>query len=120
MRNLTAKNAVISLSLAALILIASCNSFTKTQKGVAIGAGSGAVIGGLIGHAAGSTALGAIIGGAVGGTAGCLIGHKMDKQAAEIKQTVPGSTVTREGEGIIVKFDSGILFDIDKTDVKPA
>jgi outer membrane protein OmpA-like peptidoglycan-associated protein len=43
----------------------------------------------------------------------------MDKQAAEIKQTVPGATVTREGEGIIVKFDSGILFDVDKADIKP-
>ena len=43
----------------------------------------------------------------------------MDKQAAEIKQTVPGATVTREGEGILVKFDSGILFDVDKTVVKP-
>jgi outer membrane protein OmpA-like peptidoglycan-associated protein len=120
MRNLRTKIATLSISLATIsILISGCNSFTKTQKGAAIGAGGGAVLGGLIGRAAGSTALGAIIGGAVGGTAGGLIGHKMDKQAAEIKQTVPGATVTREGEGIIVKFDSGILFDIDKTDVKP-
>jgi len=43
----------------------------------------------------------------------------MDKQAAEIKNTVPGATVERAGEGIIVKFDSGILFDIDKTGLKP-
>jgi outer membrane protein OmpA-like peptidoglycan-associated protein len=43
----------------------------------------------------------------------------MDRQAAEIKQTVPGATVTRSGEGIVVKFDSGILFDPDKTDLKP-
>ncbi|MEO6149006.1 MAG: OmpA family protein, partial [Mucilaginibacter sp.] len=35
-------------------------------------------------------------------------------------QTVPGATVTREGEGIIVKFDSGILFDVDKTALKSA
>jgi outer membrane protein OmpA-like peptidoglycan-associated protein len=33
---------------------------------------------------------------------------------------VPGATVTRAGEGILVKFDSGILFDVDKTDLKPA
>ncbi len=96
-----------------------CSSFTKTEKGAAIGAAGGGVIGGLIGHAAGNTAIGALLGGAVGGTAGGLIGHKMDKQAAEIKQTVPGATVTREGEGILVKFDSGILFDIDKTNLKP-
>jgi outer membrane protein OmpA-like peptidoglycan-associated protein len=120
MKKLKTKIATVSISLAITsILISGCNSFTKTEKGAAIGAGGGGVIGAFIGKAAGNTALGAIIGGAVGGTAGALIGHKMDKQAAEIKQTVPGATVTREGEGIIVKFDSGILFDIDKTDVKP-
>lgn len=120
MKNLKTKTAVIGISLAtASILFSGCSSFTKTEKGAAIGAGGGGVIGAFIGKAAGNTALGAIIGGAVGGTAGALIGHKMDKQAAEIKQTVPGATVTREGEGILVKFDSGILFDIDKTFVKP-
>lgn len=44
----------------------------------------------------------------------------MDRQANEIKQTVPGATVVRQGEGIIVKFDSGILFDVDKTALKTA
>jgi len=116
-RSIAAKGVGFAL----IVLIAtSCNSFTKTQKGAAIGAGAGGVIGAFIGKSAGNTALGAIIGGAVGGTAGALIGKKMDKQAAEIKQTVPGATVTREGEGIVVKFDSGILFDIDRTDLKPA
>lgn len=120
MKNLKIKIATLGISLAtAIILFPGCSSFTKTEKGAAIGAGGGGVIGAFIGKAAGNTALGAIIGGAVGGTAGALIGHKMDKQAAEIKQTVPGATVTREGEGILVKFDSGILFDIDKTAVKP-
>lgn len=99
---------------------AACHSVNKTQKGAAIGAGTGGIIGAFIGKSAGNTALGAIIGGAVGGTAGAFIGRNMDRQAAEIKQTVPGATVIREGEGIIVKFDSGILFDVDKTDIKPA
>lgn len=120
MKNMKIKIATLGISFAtASILFSGCSSFTKTEKGAAIGAGGGGVIGAFIGKAAGNTALGAIIGGAVGGTAGALIGHKMDKQAAEIKQTVPGATVTREGEGILVKFDSGILFDIDKTNVKP-
>ena len=100
-------------------LFINCHSLNKSRKGAAIGAGTGGVIGAFIGKSAGNTALGAIIGGAVGGTAGAFIGHNMDKQAAEIKQTVPGATVSREGEGIIVKFDSGILFYIDKTDIKP-
>lgn len=113
--------AVLSLAIAVLITLGTgCDSFTKTQKGAAIGVGAGGTVGALIGHAAGNTALGAIIGGAVGGTAGAFIGKKMDRQAAEIKQTVPGATVTRAGEGIVVNFDSGILFDIDKSDLKPA
>ncbi|WPU94598.1 OmpA family protein [Mucilaginibacter sabulilitoris] len=121
MKTLKIKVATLSLALATLgILGTSCNSLTKTQKGAAIGAGAGGTVGAFIGKAAGNTALGAIIGGAVGGTAGAFIGRNMDRQAAEIKQTVPGATVTREGEGILVKFDSGILFDTDKSDLKPA
>lgn len=98
----------------------STHKHNKAQKGAAIGAGTGGIVGAFIGKSAGNTALGAIIGGAVGGTAGAFIGRNMDKQAAEIKQTVPGATVTREGEGIIVKFDSGILFDVNKENIKPA
>lgn len=121
MKNSRTKVATIAISLAtASVLFAGCSSFTKTEKGAAIGAGGGGLLGALVGKAAGNTALGALVGGAVGGTAGALIGHKMDKQAAEIKQTVPGATVSRQGEGILVKFDSGILFDVDKTVVKPA
>ncbi len=121
MTNLKLKVVICSIAITiACIINVGCKSLNKTQKGAAIGAGTGSVIGGFIGKSAGNTALGAIIGGAVGGTAGAFIGHRMDKQAAEIKQTVPGATVTREGEGIIVKFDSGILFDFDKTDIKPA
>jgi len=118
---------IINLKLAAfsvacamgLIVATSCNSLTKTQKGTAIGAGAGGTIGAIIGRKAGNTALGAIIGGAIGGTAGAFIGRNMDRQAAQIKQTVPGAEVVREGEGIIVKFSSGILFDIDKTALQP-
>jgi outer membrane protein OmpA-like peptidoglycan-associated protein len=121
MKTLKIRIATLSLALAtAGILGSGCNSLTKTQKGAAIGAGAGGTVGAFIGKAAGNTALGAIIGGAVGGTAGAFIGRNMDRQAAEIKQTVPGATVTREGEGILVKFDSGILFDTDKADLKPA
>ena len=117
MRKLLTRGALCCL---AVFIITGCHSVNKTQKGAAIGAGTGGIIGAFIGKSAGNTALGAIIGGAVGGTAGAFIGKNMDRQAAEIKQTVPGATVVREGEGIIVKFDSGILFDVDKTDIKPA
>jgi outer membrane protein OmpA-like peptidoglycan-associated protein len=121
MKTLNVKIATLSIALAtAAMLGTGCNSLTKTQKGAAIGAGAGGTIGALIGKRAGNTAIGAIIGGALGGTAGAFIGRNMDRQAAEIKNTVPGAEVQREGEGIIVKFSSGILFDIDKAEMKPA
>ncbi|GAA4783328.1 OmpA family protein [Olivibacter ginsenosidimutans] len=91
----------------------------NTQKGAGIGAVGGAGLGALIGHKAGNTAVGAIVGGALGGVAGGLIGKKMDKQAAEIERTVDGAEVVKAGEGIIVKFDSGILFGFDQTTLQP-
>ncbi|PJJ83492.1 OmpA family protein [Mucilaginibacter auburnensis] len=121
MKTYNFKVATIGLAMtAAAFMGTGCSSWNKTQKGAAIGAGAGGAIGAVIGKSAGNTALGAIIGGAVGGTAGALIGRRMDKQAAEIKQTVPGATVIRDGEGILVKFDSGILFDTDKAALKSA
>ncbi|OKS89102.1 OmpA family protein [Mucilaginibacter polytrichastri] len=120
MKTLNIKTTFLGLLIALACMInAGCDSLTKTQKGAGIGAVGGGTIGALIGRATGHTALGAIIGGAVGGTAGAFIGRKMDRQAAEIKQNVPGATVEREGEGIVVKFDAGILFDVDKTALKP-
>nr|WP_199156831.1 OmpA family protein [Pedobacter sp. ASV2] len=109
----------IGLAIGAMAL-QSCDSLTKTQKGAGIGAAAGGVLGALIGKKAGNTAVGALIGGAIGGTAGAFIGRRMDRQAAEIQKAIPNAEVIREGEGIIVKFDSGILFDFDKTALKDA
>ncbi|MFB5945434.1 OmpA family protein [Albibacterium profundi] len=118
--NISKKISVFGIALAtATMVFSSCSSLTNTQKGVGIGAGAGAGIGAIIGNKAGNTAAGAVIGGAIGGVAGGLIGKKMDKQAAEIENTVEGAEVIKAGEGIIVKFDSGILFDFDKSDLKP-
>ncbi|QYA26434.1 OmpA family protein [Gramella sp. MT6] len=91
------------------------------QKGAVIGATGGAVIGGVIGNNTGdgNTALGSIIGGVVGGAAGAIIGDRMDKQAKEIEQEIPGAEVERVGEGINVTFDekSGVYFDTEKYNI---
>ncbi len=92
----------------------------NAQRGLVFGAAGGAVLGGVIGKVAGSTAKGAIIGAAVGGAAGAIIGDQMDRQAGELRQHVPGATVERVGEGIQVTFESGLLYDFDSDDVKPA
>lgn len=108
----------IFLSIAAFgILISSCKNMNKSQKGAAIGAGGGAAVGAVIGKAAGNTALGAIVGATVGGVTGAVIGRKMDKQAEEIKNEVPGAKVERVEEGIIVEFNNKILFGFDKADL---
>lgn len=101
-----------------LFYLLGCNSLSKSQKGVLIGAGAGGAVGAGVGKAAGNTALGAILGATVGGVAGGVIGKRMDKQAQEIEQ-IPGAEVKRVGEGINVTFDSGVLFDIDKSTVSP-
>jgi outer membrane protein OmpA-like peptidoglycan-associated protein len=108
----------IVLGVATLAMLSTgCKSWNKSQKGAAIGAGGGAVVGGVIGKVSGNTALGAIIGATVGGATGAVIGHKMDKQAAEIKNEVPGAKVERVEEGIVVEFNSAVLFATNKYDL---
>ena len=104
---------------AAVVALNACASLNNKEKGGIIGATGGAVVGGAIGNANGSTAKGAILGAVVGGAAGMIIGHQMDKQAAELKQNIPGAVVERVGEGIQVTFDSGLLFDFDSDVVRP-
>jgi outer membrane protein OmpA-like peptidoglycan-associated protein len=90
-----------------------CSSMSKEQKGAIIGAAGGAAGGAVIGRATGSTARGAIIGAVVGGVAGAIIGRKMDQQARELEQNIPGAIVERVGEGIQITFPSGVLFAFD-------
>ncbi|HEX6938691.1 MAG TPA: OmpA family protein [Longimicrobiales bacterium] len=98
---------------------AGCAQMSNMQKGAVLGAAGGAAVGAAVGKATGSTARGAIIGAAVGGAAGAIIGRRMDRQAEELAKSIPGATVQRVGEGIVVTFDSGILFDFDQAALKP-
>jgi len=109
---------VVLLVAGASLATSACASLNNKEKGGIIGATSGAVIGGAIGKANGSTAKGAILGATIGGAAGMIIGHQMDKQAAELKQNIPGAIVERVGEGIQVTFASGLLFDFDSDVVR--
>lgn len=119
MRKQFIKNAAILTLVTMTIILPGCG-WNKTQKGAAIGVGTGAALGGYIGSRSNNTALGAIIGAAVGGATGAVIGKYMDKQAEELQRDLKNAKVERVGEGIKITFDSGILFDIDKYDLKPA
>jgi outer membrane protein OmpA-like peptidoglycan-associated protein len=113
------KSIVISLIGFLVIAAAGCASWSKSQKGAAIGGAAGAVVGGIIGKQSDHTAEGAILGAAVGGIAGGIIGKYMDDQAAEMNRDLEGAKVERVGEGIKVTFESGILFDFDSSALRP-
>ncbi len=85
---------------------------SKTAKGAVIGGAAGAGVG-----AATGVKKGAVIGGAAGVVVGGLIGHYMDEQEKKL-QTVEGAKVERDGDILKVVFDSAILFDSDKSDLK--
>lgn len=113
------------LALAAVVVsgmlgLGGCAGWGQREKGAVIGAGAGAAVGAAVGSQVGSTAKGAIVGAAVGGTAGAIIGHQMDQQAKSLDDDLEGATVERVGEGIVVTFDSGLLFDFDRADLRPA
>jgi len=110
--------AIVTMAVLLTLGLQGCAS--RTAKGAAIGAAGGAAAGALIGKAAGSTAKGAIIGAAAGGAAGAIIGRQMDQQAEELAKSLPNATVERVGEGILVTFESGILFDVDSDALRPA
>ena len=110
-------NIGLVLVLAATVLLAGCASMNKTTKGAVVGTAAGGAMGAVIGKATGNPALGAIIGATVGGATGAIIGREMDKQAAEIEQTVPDAKVERVGEGIVVEFSSAVLFGFDQSDL---
>jgi len=105
------------LVLVGSLLLAGCASMNKATKGAVIGTAAGGAVGAVVGKAAGNTAVGAIVGATVGGATGAIIGHKMDKQAAEIEEAVPDAKVERVGEGIVVEFSSAVLFGFDQSDI---
>ena len=121
---------VISIILCALTICVfpGCSSMSKLAAGSLTGGGAGAAVGAGIGALAGkdgkSAAIGAAIGTVVGAGVGAIIGKQMDKKAAELAAIEEAQVETVEDanglEAIKVTFDSGILFDTNKYDLKTA
>lgn len=105
--------------LVSILLCSACKT-SRTTQGAIIGGAAGGVLGGVIGKKSGNSAAGIIIGAAIGGTAGAIIGRYMDKQAEEIERDLQNATVQRVGEGILITFDAGLMFDVDSYQLKPA
>ena len=114
---------IVSLLLCVAVL-AGCG-ISKTGKGSIIGTGAGAGLGAGIGALIGGekgAAIGAGIGAAVGAGTGAIIGRQMDKKAEELAKLENVQVETVEDvnglEAIKVTFDSGILFDFNKSTLK--
>ncbi len=105
----------ICILLPSTIFQISCKSSKRTQ-GTIIGAAIGAATGAIVSK--NNKAVSIILGAGIGGVAGGLIGNYMDKQAEEIRKNLEGAKVERVGEGIVVTFDSGLLFDFDSHDLR--
>ena len=121
------KTNAAALFLSAGLLLTSCETVQNAnsqQKGTAIGTAAGAVLGGVLGNnigKGGNTAAGAVLGGIIGGVAGNVIGKKMDKQAKEIQDTLPGAEVERVGEGIKVTLKENMVnFGFDSSNLTAA
>lgn len=96
---------------------------TSSETGALAGGGGGGILGAGIGALAGGTKgalIGAALGGVAGGVSGALVGRYMDVQKEKLDRDLKGGHVEKVGDKLVVKFDSGILFDTDKTDLKAA
>lgn len=113
------KRTLIAATAVTALVASGCGWSNKAKYGAA-GAGAGAAAGAVIGNQTGSTVRGAVIGAVVGGAAGAVIGHQMDQQARELAYEIPGATVERIGEGIVVTFPDGVLFPDNSDQMLPA
>lgn len=128
MKKVLKRVGVMFFAITLITSVVSCEATKNAnnkQKGAVIGASGGAILGAILGNnigKGGNGALGAVIGGVVGGGAGVLIGNKMDKQAQQIENEIPGAQVERVDDGIVVTFDenSGVYFDTAKYAVNSA
>ncbi|MEZ4287682.1 MAG: OmpA family protein [Polyangiales bacterium] len=114
---------VRSITIGALAMMMAFNiSCTKTAKGGVIGGVGGGALGAGIGAIVGGgkgAAIGAAIGTAVGATTGTVVGHYMDKKEKKLREEMAQKAeIDRVGDELIVKFESGILFDTGKSTLR--
>ena len=117
-----ARRAAVALLGGALVTgCASDGRMSKTGKGAAIGAATGAVVGLVTGDDSTERRQHALIGAGIGALAGTAIGAYMDAQERKLKERLAGTgvDVVRQGDEIVLSMPSNITFDTGSADVKP-
>ncbi len=121
--NMTRSTFRFTLSAASVLLLTACvapdraanNDFKKTTAGTAIGAGVGAVAGLISGDSKQERKSNAIKGALLGAAGGAVVGNVLDKQAAELQQSLGNDrvTITNTGDRLIVTLPQDITFASD-------
>ncbi|QEA38359.1 OmpA family protein [Pistricoccus aurantiacus] len=122
----------LAYPLAAALILAGCASNdpysgqtdrqadrNRTAIGAGIGTAIGAAAGALSGDGSTSRRDRALIGAAVGAAAGGGIGAYMDRQEAQLRQSMQGTgiDVDRRGDNIVLNMPSGVTFGFDSSDL---
>ena len=115
----------LSLALAAtsIFAVTACDNLTdpnnpnrNRDQTAALGAGLGALVGIAAGDSAEERRRGAVIGAVIGGGLGAAGGARLDRQEAELRQTMGGNVgIQNTGEQLIVTLPQDILFATDSS-----
>ena len=95
---------------------------SNAVKGGAGGAAAGAVAGLVYASVANKDArTAALVGAGLGALTGASVGAYMDRQEAELRNSLAntGVTVTRQGDQIILNMPSNVTFRTDQSNVEP-
>jgi outer membrane protein OmpA-like peptidoglycan-associated protein len=122
--NMKRAHSLFAVSAASLLALSACsnpdtlsnnNDFRKTGTGAAIGAGVGAVAGLISGDSSAERKQNALKGAVLGAAGGAVVGNVLDKQAAELQQSLGNDrvTITNTGDRLIVTLPQDILFASD-------
>ncbi len=86
----------------------------NTRNGALVGAGLGAVVGALSGDDRDERIRNAAIGGVIGGGLGAIGGATLDRQEAELRQSLGNNVgIVNNGEQLVVTLPQDILFATD-------
>jgi outer membrane protein OmpA-like peptidoglycan-associated protein len=94
---------------------------TKTQRGALLGGAIGGVLGAISGDDARERKTNAVKGAIIGAAGGAIIGNQLDKQEAELRQSLGNENVTIQntGDRLIVTMPQDILFATDSSTLRP-
>ncbi|PTE19644.1 hypothetical protein C5F48_21810 [Cereibacter changlensis JA139] len=119
------KSPVVLMTLGALALAGCTDPYAnstdpnvRTRTGVA----TGAIMGGLLGAQSGDDKLEkAVVGAAIGGMLGGAVGATLDRQAADLRNSIGNDqvSITNTGTELVVTMPQDILFAVDSASLRP-